>query len=49
MNRADKPPEPTILFNLYTKPPQKSGSESPRRKRDSSPTWNPETKPQHRL
>ena len=38
MNRAEKPLEPTIFFNLYTKSPLKSGSESPWRKRDLSPT-----------
>ena len=36
MNCAEILLEPTIFFNLYTK----SGSESPWRKRDLSPTWN---------
>ena len=44
MNCAEKLLEPTIFFNLYTKPPQKSSPESPRRKRDLSPTWNLEIK-----
>ena len=33
-----------ITANLYTKSPQNSGSESPWRKRDLSPTWNLEIK-----
>ena len=40
MNCAEKLLEPTIFFNLYTKSPQNSGSESPLRKRNLSPTWN---------
>ena len=32
--------EPTIFFNLYTKSPYNSGSESPWRKRDLRPIWN---------
>ena len=41
MNCAEKKIlEPTIFFNLYTKSPYNSGSESPWRKRDLSPTWN---------
>ena len=39
MNCAEKLLEPTIFFNLYTKSPQKSGSESPLRRRDLTPTW----------
>ena len=34
MNCAEKLSEPTIFFNLYTKTPKNSGSESPWRKRD---------------
>ena len=34
MNCADKLLESTIFFNLYTKPPLNSGSESPWRKKD---------------
>ena len=44
MNCAEKLLEPTIFFNLYTKSPWKSGSESSWRKRDLSPTWNLEIK-----
>ena len=44
MNCAEKLLEPTIFFNLYTKSPEKSGSESPWRKRYLSPTWNLEIK-----
>ena len=40
MNCAEKLLEPTIFFNLYTKSPLKSGSESPWRKRGLSLTWN---------
>ena len=40
MNCAEKLLELTIFFNLYTKSPWNSGSESPRRKRDLSQTWN---------
>ena len=32
--------EPTIFFNLYTEPPENSGSQSTWRKRDFSPIWN---------
>ena len=38
MNCAEKLKEPTI-FNLYTKSPKNSGSESPWRKKNLSPTW----------
>ena len=34
MNCAEKLLEPTIFFNLYTKSPYNSGSESPWHKRD---------------
>ena len=34
MNFSEKLLEPTIFLNLYTKSPQKSGSEIPWRKRD---------------
>ena len=44
MNCAEKLLEPTVFFNLYTKSPLKSGSKSPWRKRDLSPTWNLEIK-----
>ena len=44
MNCAEKLLESTIFFNLYTKSPYKSGSESPWPKRDLSPTWNLEIK-----
>ena len=44
MNCAEKLLEPTIIFNLYTKSPYNSGSQSPWRKRDLSPTWNFDTK-----
>ena len=40
MNCAGKLLEPTIFFNLYIKSQSNSGSESPWRKRDLSPTWN---------
>ena len=40
MNCAEKLFEPAISFNSYTKSPQNSGSESPWRKRDLSPTGN---------
>ena len=40
MNCAEKLLEATIFFNLNTKSPYNSGSESPWRKRDLSPTWN---------
>ena len=40
MNCAEKLLEPTIFFNLCTKSPSKSGSESPWHKREFSPTWN---------
>ena len=36
MNCAEKILEPTIFFNLYTKSPKNSGSESPWRKRESN-------------
>ena len=49
MNCAEKLLEPTILFNLYTKSPQKSGSASPLRMRDLSPTWNFEIKINHSI
>ena len=49
MNCTDKLLEPAIFFNLYTKSPQKSGSESPWRKRDLSPTRNLEIKSKFRL
>ena len=39
MNCAEKQLEPTIFFNLYTKSPYNSGSESPWRKRDLNPIW----------
>ena len=44
MNCAEKLLQPTIFFNLYTKSPYKSGSESPWHKRDLNPTWNLEIK-----
>ena len=44
MNCAEKLLDPTIFFNLYTKSLEKSGSESPWRKRDLIPTWNLEIK-----
>ena len=44
MNCAEKILEPPIFFNLYTKSPKKSGSQSPWRKTDISPTWNLEIK-----
>ena len=40
MNCDEKLLEPTIFFNLYTKSKYYSGSESPWRKRDLSPTCN---------
>ena len=43
-NCAEKLFEPTIFFNLYTKTPYNSGSESLWRQRDSSPTWNLDVK-----
>ena len=39
MNCAEKLLEPTFFFNLYTKSPYNSGSESPWRKRDLNPIW----------
>ena len=39
MNCAEKLLEPTIFFNLYTKSPYNSGSESPSRNRDLNPIW----------
>ena len=44
MNCTEKILEPTNLLNQYTKSPQNPGSESPRRNRDPSPIWNPDTK-----
>ena len=40
MNCAEKLLEPAIFFNLYTKSPYNSGSQSPLRKRDLSQIWN---------
>ena len=42
--RANNSSKWVIFFNLYTKSSEKSGSESPWRKRDFSPTWNLEIK-----
>ena len=49
MNCGEKLLEPTIFFILYTKSPEKSGSESPWRKRDLSPSILLHKKPCHTL
>ena len=43
MNCAEKLLELPIFFNLYTKSQYNSGSKSPGRKSDLSPTWNLDT------
>ena len=40
MNCTEKLLEPTIVFNLYTKSPYNSGSESGWRKTNLSQIWN---------
>ena len=45
MNCAEKILELTIFFNLYTKSPKNSSSESPWHKRDLSPALNLDIKP----
>ena len=40
MTYAEKLLEPTLFFNLYTKSPLNSASESLWHKRDLYPTWN---------